>query len=244
MIHGRVNGVASPDLRKLGGMAYLSGGDTWVDVPRFFGIPFTQPDKVHLRESQDPEWPHVLLLLAEMRSVFGDLARRMEILHERIQLHVASHGAEHAPNAHSPHVMSTPEKVFEINSAALKFLAEIHDCITMLALRSSQVLALYQSRDPVIGADLQKRADLQRRSRGIVHEAEKVPVLLWFVLFWLTVCDSVGHIRCSASLTPSLGYVLCQTVLQVVARREAQYRVPWQRVGEWRDNPTVYRYVK
>ena len=21
------------------------------------------------------------------------------------------------------------------------------------------------------------------------------------------------------------------------------YRVPWQRVGEWRENPTVYRYV-
>jgi hypothetical protein len=29
--------------------------------------------------------------------------------------------------------------------------------------------------------------------------------------------------------------------LQVVARRETHYRVPWQRVAEWRDNPTVYR---
>ncbi len=28
----------------------------------------------------------------------------------------------------------------------------------------------------------------------------------------------------------------------MVARRESFYRVPWQRVAEWRDNPTVYRF--
>ena len=27
-----------------------------------------------------------------------------------------------------------------------------------------------------------------------------------------------------------------------VERMEAHYKVPWQRVAEWRENPTVYRY--
>jgi hypothetical protein len=29
---------------------------------------------------------------------------------------------------------------------------------------------------------------------------------------------------------------------KIVAQREIAYRVPWQRIGSWRENPTVYRY--
>lgn len=28
----------------------------------------------------------------------------------------------------------------------------------------------------------------------------------------------------------------------IVLKREENYRVPWQRIASWRENPTVYRY--
>ena len=48
------------------GMPYLSGQDTWIDLPRMFGLPLLQPDKIHFRETSDPRWRHVLPLLREV----------------------------------------------------------------------------------------------------------------------------------------------------------------------------------
>lgn len=168
LIHGRVNGTESPDLRKLTGIAYLSGGDTWVDIPRMFGLSFTQPDKVHMKESHDPHWGRVLALQQEMVTVFGRLARRMDRLHSEVQAYSA------AANSAAADRRST----FIINNAAMKLLSEIKDGMTMLALRAEQVQLLYQSRDPVIGADAGHRKELLRQARAVVHQAEEVLCLL------------------------------------------------------------------
>lgn len=44
------------------------------------GIAITQPDKVHLREVDDPLWPQVLPLLAELKKAFTLLAKDFDAL--------------------------------------------------------------------------------------------------------------------------------------------------------------------
>lgn len=38
----------NPNIRKLTGIAYLSGGDTWIDLPRMLGMSILQADKVSI----------------------------------------------------------------------------------------------------------------------------------------------------------------------------------------------------
>lgn len=66
LIHGQVDGKESPDLTKLSGFAYMSGADTWVDLPRMLGLSFTQPDKVTCGISIVLTY-HLLLLLSACR---------------------------------------------------------------------------------------------------------------------------------------------------------------------------------
>jgi hypothetical protein len=165
LIKGRINGTESPGLRKLGGMAYLSGGDTWVDIPRMFGLAFTQPDKIHIKESHDADWPHAMRLLKEMDRVFAEMSRKMSALNEEVRAYAQTHGTA---------VECTKSHVFHINAPALELLAEISDSTRMLALRARQVRLLYQSRDAVIGAEEHHRKDLQRQAREVVHKAEEV----------------------------------------------------------------------
>ncbi len=40
-----------------------------MDLPRLLGISLTQPDKVHLTESSDPQWAQAMALLKEMDKV-------------------------------------------------------------------------------------------------------------------------------------------------------------------------------
>jgi hypothetical protein len=44
----------------------------------------------------------------------------------------------------------------------------------------------------------------------------------------------------AASLQQQARLILAQAE-EIVAQREKVYRVPWQRIGAWRENPTVYR---
>jgi hypothetical protein len=46
--------------------------DTWVDLPRMLGLGLTQPDKIHIKETDDPQWAWMMKLLAEMDSTFED----------------------------------------------------------------------------------------------------------------------------------------------------------------------------
>lgn len=174
MIHGRVDGKESVDLHKLSGFAYMSGADTWVDLPRLLGLSFTQPDKVHMNETSDPLYPHVLPLLSAMEQAFADLSSRMSDIHAT---------AIQAKTAAGP----------------LELIAELDDAVKMLAFRSALVRTQYQSLSP--DTDEALRAMLLSDGRSILAEAQ-----------------------------------------QVVLRREANYRVPWQRIADWHLSPTVYRY--
>jgi hypothetical protein len=73
LIYGEVKGQPSEDIHKLSGHAYMSGSDTWVDLPRMLGLSFTQPDKIHLHESDDPLWGSMMSLLSEMKVQFAEI---------------------------------------------------------------------------------------------------------------------------------------------------------------------------
>lgn len=186
LINGRINNTNSPDLRKLSGMAYLSGGDTWVDIPRLFGLAFTQPDKIHIRESHDPDWSYVLLLLQEMRIKFTDLSSEFDCLYEDILNYTTTTNS--VGSSDSSNDATVVEQKFHINPAAVLLLSEITDSMKLLSLRAQQVHALYQSRDPEY---IQDKKELQRQARGIVHEAEKVSsttVCIHYIYYNVCLC--------------------------------------------------------
>ena len=170
-------------------MAYLSGGDTWVDIPRLFGLAFTQPDKIHIRESHDPDWSYVLLLLQEMRVKFTDLSTEFDSLYEDILNYTTTTNSVGSSNsdstASSSNDATVVEQKFHINPAAVLLLSEITDSMKLLSLRAQQVHALYQSRDPEYIHD---KKELQRQARGIVHEAEKVSTTTVCIHYIYTVC--------------------------------------------------------
>ena len=193
LIDSLINNRKNPNIKKLSGIAYLSGSDTWSELPRLFGLSFTQPDKVALKESDDEDWPYVLELLTEMSTQFQRISQRFSFLHHEILTAVTRREFAYDPDQ--------PTKSFVINEQALAFLDEIRDSIQLLALRARQVQLLYESNDADLPAGSKRRNSLLQESRGILSEA--------------------------------------QTIVQ---RRESFYRVAWQRIAAWRDNPTVYRF--
>jgi len=203
LIHGIVQGAPSPNIHKLSGIAYLSGRDTWFEVPRLFGLHPTQPDSVGLRESDDPHWPHAQLLLQEMNELFTDISATIDLLYEDVVTYASStpltslEGGTARDSPHHAHMHR-----FVINDAALNILYEIKDFTKLLALRSSQLRSLYQSKDPQTVGDSSKVSSLQKHSRNTL-----------------------------------------QLAAEIVQRREQYYRTPWQRIADWRDNPTVYRFT-
>ena len=80
LIYGRVRGQDPVDLSKLSGHAYMSGADTWVDLPRMLGLSLTQPDKIHMDETDDPQWNDMTALLAELDRVFAKSYSQFEAL--------------------------------------------------------------------------------------------------------------------------------------------------------------------
>ena len=88
LLFGKINGTNSPNLKKLSGIPYLSGDDTWIDLPRMFSLPLLQPDKIHFRENNDPDWIHVIPLLKEMENVFSPISQDIrELLNDAEYLH-------------------------------------------------------------------------------------------------------------------------------------------------------------
>jgi hypothetical protein len=71
LIFGKIRRNYPTDLSKLSGHAYMSGSDSWVDIPRALGMSFTQADKVHFDESDDPLWGDAMELIEELERVFG-----------------------------------------------------------------------------------------------------------------------------------------------------------------------------
>lgn len=175
LVYGIVDGQACNNTAKLSGIAYLSGTDTWVELPRMFGLEFTQPDKVRMEEVSDPHYSMVFPLLYAMERVFGDFADEISSM-----------------------LSDAPDLGVDVQ--ALPYLQEFNDTMYMLSLRAKHVRLLYESKAPTTQPPL--RSQLQTYARSILVEAAAI-----------------------------------------VSRREAAYRVPWQRIGGWRENPTVYRFT-
>eukprot|EP01041_Mallomonas_annulata_P004772 gene4772-9496_t len=212
LVLGRVDGKPCKNLAKLTGIAYMSGVDTWVEIPRMLGVPLTQADKIHMDEPEDPEWPLIAPLLQAMENTFTNMTEEMyTILIEANTTHNnhKNHNDIQPPHKGGRHHINSDDNSMENipitttvhvpNQAAIDILYELYDCINMLALRASQIRMLYASRD--INTLPVKKAELQTQSRRLLRKAA-----------------------------------------EVVSRRENSYRVPWQRIASWRDNPTVYRF--
>jgi hypothetical protein len=203
LIYGRLNGQESISVEKLSGIAYLSGTDTWYDLPRMFGLKFTQPDKVHLDEPDHPLYSHALELLIEMDSQFFQAQERfLQILLfanisqmtcpcDRVWKNDDDDGGDGDER--------NREKEENFDPKAYPLLDELYDAIQLLSLRAHQVRLLYESKQ--LNQTEEQVASFQGEARGILRKASII-----------------------------------------VHHREQAYRVPWQRIASWRENPTVYRF--
>ncbi len=185
LIYGSIGGIESNlDLKKYSGIPYLSGDDTWIDLPRMFGLHLFQPDKIHLQEVNSTNWEILSKLLSEMDYVFGNFSSRLQNLY------------------FETYCMNEDSVCFDtVNSSSQLLFQELVDSLELLSLRAKQVHKLYESKHAKLTNEHGLRATLLTEARNIIYSAEKI-----------------------------------------VSRRESHYRVPWQRIGGWRDNPTVYRF--
>lgn len=194
LINGIVDGQASANINKLSGLPYLSGSDTWVDVPRLFGVVLTQPDKVRMFETEDENWVHVAPLLIAMELAFTDSSNAMSLLRTRFMQLDGGNTCDEIPET-----MQNCQIDSTLQSGPLGILIEFNDALKLLALRAKQVRMLYEGSDPKSTHD--RKALLLTESRKTIVEAQNV-----------------------------------------VHSREEAYRVPVERIGAWRENPTVYRF--
>ena len=197
---GRLVPRPSPNLKKLSGIAYLMGGDTWVDLPHLLGLPTLQPAKVHLSEIDDPHRRDVIVLLQAMNEEFGNLNADFQNLLKDARTEIRK--LEHELGAQ--------------DHACLCVLEEITDAVGLLALRAKQVHLLYASKEPT-SSSFQVQRDPIFQNISVPPE---------FV----------------ASELQTRARAVIQEATEIVKRRESHYKVYWERVGAWRENPTVYRY--
>jgi len=128
----------------------MSGSDSWVDLERMLGFSITQPDKIHLQETDDPDLKYVMPLLKEMESIFQGHSKLFNVL-----VQDASSQAN---------VMLSPQ--------LLKYLQEIAWCVDILAHRASHNVILYTAQDPSISYE--NRMSLLRRGRVYLTETESI----------------------------------------------------------------------
>lgn len=150
------------------GMAYLSGNDPWIDLPRLMGLPLLQPNKVNIKDSgNDVDWRNALLLLKTMKEEFAVLSVEMKLLYDEAEMislsYLQSHcnGDDKSNNNNISHNNTIDNSstinsfcaaykiqqhqqqqdgyFFVLNDAAMMILSEFNDCFQMLTLRSKQV---------------------------------------------------------------------------------------------------------
>lgn len=151
MIYSIVNDKPSVNLQKLSGHAYMSGSDTWADLERMLGVSITQPDKIHLQETNDPDWKYIMPLLKEMESIFQN--------HSKLFNEIVQDASSQQPNV-------------ILSSQLLKYLQEIAWCVDILARRASHNVMLYTAQDP--STSYENRMSLLRRGRMYLTETESI----------------------------------------------------------------------
>ena len=158
LIFGKINGTISTS-NKMTGIAYLCGTDTWVELPRLFGVHLTQPDKVHMYETDDPEWHKVAPLLQEMEKQFQVLnVKATKLLTTALDLSTESN------DNHLECEIPVGGAQFD----GISILREINDGLSLLYLRAKQVRLLYESKDP---SKVQARQERLTESKNVIEEA-------------------------------------------------------------------------
>ncbi|KAG5189441.1 hypothetical protein JKP88DRAFT_301763, partial [Tribonema minus] len=137
----------------LTGVAYLSGSDTWFEVPRMAGLAGTQPDRVLAHQWRHAAYGGVAPLLRAMDDAFTGFADEMRLI---AQDHCAtstagSRGSGEAFNA---------------------LLQELQDGIDMLALRAKHVRLLYKAQAP--STDSEHAKALLAQSRSVIGRAKEI----------------------------------------------------------------------
>lgn len=158
-----MNNTKSHNLKKLNGIAYLSGSDTWIDFPRIFDLLLLQPDKIHLNENNHKDWKYIIPLLTEIEIKFLMIQNKMNVLFQDININKKFNNEKKNDFSNNEKYenkkLNQNIKHFEfdiiddneiyLNKHAMDILIEISDCIDLLVLRVQHVKILYQSRDKV-----------------------------------------------------------------------------------------------
>ena len=164
LLLGRLgDGKPCPNQATLSGIAYLAGKDTWVELPRWLGLGFTQPNYVGMYDHADPDYSHVRPLLARMR----DEGAR---LHAEVARIVAEVEQQEQEKDSSP----------PIPAGLRARLRELRDAMHLLSLRAWHVALLYEATSPEMVANQQeqegkgRRAALLQEARAVLEEATAV----------------------------------------------------------------------
>jgi hypothetical protein len=238
LIQGQINGRPSPNIKKLTGIAYLCGTDTWMELPRMLKLHLTQANKVGLRETDDPDWPYALEITEEMEMIFHQFSENIDQLYndilnyytiqqqqEESSLSIAAKSCSTptddssttftevtfcgADNTATQVTINSQISSLYINQQALNLLEEITDSIRLLWLRAKQVKVLYES----------KQAQIMKIE---------------------AISSGESTLRFNLLIQ---GRNIIQEAMKIIQRREKHYRVHWERIAAWRDNPTVYRFT-
>lgn len=113
-------------------------------------------------------------------------------------------------------------------------LQAMESAFTDSASTIHQIYADAQSRPEVSPAVLELLEELDDSTRLLAYRAKLVKIV-----YQSRTPNTEESVQ--AALLAS-GRALIGQAAVIVRNREAKYRVPWQRIGSWRDNPTVYRY--
>ena len=184
LVFGQLNNGTFPSsVIERSGAAYTEGWDTWAALGSLGAEDNTgvQPKRLGPDAVRDPKinpsyWSEIRPLLVDMNETFSGIAAQFAAL--------------------GPLIPASP------NVTAL--YDEIVDSATMLALRSSSMLGMY---------------DFSASWYKLEYSKE-----------WRQ--ERIDSARASI-----------EQAAVIVTRREAQYRVPLERIGSWRDGPTSYVFT-
>ena len=239
LLNGIVDQQPSVNLNKLSGIAYLSGTDTWVDLPRKFGLHFLQPDKIHFKETDDPQWGYVLPLLHEMENKFQAIKELMSQLVADAEEEVLSVKMETVGGVLNGKKVTILEADRGLDRGNQR-----------IAIVETGVDGMQEFEDISHASNRVKQSPkwyLNENAMEILRELDDcIAILVLRVRHVRLLYESRDHIVSPSNIERAVKQKQSRNIINdahaIVSRREDKYRVPKYRIAAWRDNPTVYRY--
>ena len=180
----------------------------------------SQPGHIGFFSHADPLYPRVAPLLSEMNGTFAEISAEIDKVVAAGEVGGRIGGGRAATRASS--------------AAASRGAAEIAAGARILALRASHVLNLYVATSPKITPPARHSA--LARSREILRRAAAIVVRAsppHHIHLTTTTHIQVTHRRHHSNNNATA---------QQQADREAEYRLPAEMIGGWRETPTAYHF--